>query len=175
MARKHRVKTRPSSWVRRGFLPEEAYYLSEISREGAKAPYILAMRRRRSSLKANATKYGWTKTEYRRRVIADYIKLGMPDKKRLSVRSYINEYFYDYFTVYKDRTPKDPEYESPRNKRRKVTKVSRPTTSRAKMLRNKIDELNTKISRASLTGNQRLLRELEKERNITQNKYDRLA
>ena len=180
MARRHIVKTRVSSWTRRGFTSEEAYYLSEISKAGAKAPYIQAMIRRRLSLNANRVRYEWSANEYRRRIIEEYQKFGLPKYKGGNYRWYIDKYFYDYLTALKDKTPKDPEYESPRKKdyRRSRTKTgtSKPKaqTSKRKMLRMKINEYNDRINRAAMRGDQTLRHELERARNRYQTQLDNL-
>lgn len=173
--RRHIQKTRQSTWARRGFLPEEFYFLSEISVQGAKAPYIMAMRRRRSSLNANRVKYHWTITEYRRRVVADYQKMGLPKFIGGSYKQYIQRHFYDYFTEFKDKTPYDPTYESPKRKGRvRVRGEGKAQTGKRQMLSNRITMLNEQIGRASLRGDQKERRRLEAERNRYQIELDNL-
>lgn len=179
--RRHIPKTRASSWVRRGFLPEEAYYLSEISSAGANAPYIRAMRRRRSSLNANRVKYGWDMAQYRRRVVADYQRVGIRGRSRdrlgrfESYADYFRKVFYDYFTVFKDTTPLIPEWKTPRRKKRiRVKGETKPQANKRRMLRIKIDDFNQRINRASARGDQILRRQLEHERNSYQIQLDSL-
>lgn len=174
--RRHIIKTRPSSWARRGFLIEERYFLSEISRAGARAPYVQAMSRRRISLNANRVKYGWTMREYRRRVYAEYVKVGVREKgKWETYRHYFKATFYDYFTAWKERTPLDPEWETPRKKRLwRVKGEPRAQTTKRKMLQAKVVGLNDKITRAMMRGDQAERRRLESERNRYQMKLDTL-
>lgn len=173
--RRHIAKTKRSTWARRGFLPEEQYFLSEISRAGAKAPYIQAMMRHRIALNAVRVKYHWTVAEYRRRIVADYQKLGLPKFIGGSYKQYIIKHFYYYFTEFKDRIPYDPTYESPKKKKRiRVKGVTKAQSSKRGMLVNKIGNFNQKITRAIGKGDQTQRRELERERNRYQTQLDNL-
>lgn len=173
--RQHIAKTKERTWLRKGFLLEEAYYLSEISRAGAKAPYIQAMIRHRIALKAAARRYDWSVGEYRKRIVKDYEKFGLPKFKGGNYKQYIKKYLYDYFTEFKDRTPTDPTYESPKKKRRvRIRSGVKAQVTKRQMLGNKILELNDKISRAIMRGNQVQRRELEMQRNRYQAQLDNL-
>ena len=172
--RKHIQRTLPRTWIKKGFLPEEAYFLSELTRAGAQAPYIQAMSRHRSSLNANRVRYGWSKAEYRRRVVADYKKLGVTPFKGGSYAQYLKKHFYDLFTIYKDKTPAT-EYISPRKKRRvRPAGETKAQATRRKMLIDKIAQLNIKINRAIMNNNQVERKRLETQRNNYQNQLDRL-
>lgn len=169
--RKHIVKTRESTWIRRGFLKQEAYYLSELSRAGAKAPYILALRRHRSALLGAKAKYGWSQREFNKRVIKDYEKLVLPKYKGGSYKQYLKKHFYDLFELYKDKVPVGKEYKSPTKKdRRKYKIVNKPQKTMKESLQSKLDDNEMKIRQAIASGNQPERRRLEKERDIIRNR-----
>jgi len=174
--RKHVVRTRTSTWERKGFTPEEARWLSEISRAGSEAPYIQALMRSRHSLIAHKVRYGWSTEKYRQMVAKKYEQLGIAPFRGGSYSQYLKKHFYDMLTAYKDRTPYEPEWKTPRKKRYGVRVKGEPKvqTSRRKMIVNKIAELNNKINKAVARGNQRERRLLEKERNSWQTKLDNL-
>ena len=161
------MPTRIRSWLRSGFLPEEALEFSRISRTGTKAPYIQAMLRKRRSLNAARVRYGWTRREYRKRILDDYAKKGV--RRRITSKT-----IWDYFGYWKDIIPIPDDWTSPRRRRRK-TVSRRPLTTKRDMLRAKIDTLNDQISRASMRSNLSQMRKLEIERNRYQNQYDVLS
>lgn len=165
--RRHIVKTLPRTWHRRGFLPEESYYLSEIGRYSAKnAPYIQAMIRQRLSMNANRVKYHWSYYEYRRRVVAEYVKMGvrLPRRKE-SIRQYLKNTFYDFLNAWKKRIlPDFPEWETPRAKRvRRKRGEPKAQATKRQQLNKRYDDTKQKIVRAIQRGDQRERRRLEKE------------
>lgn len=176
--RPHTERVHSRTWERRGFLPEERYWLSEISRAGSQAPYIRNMIYQRTQhLLNNARRYGWSVSRYREEVAEVYVDAGVrPRRRRESIRHYILDTFYDYLNILKDRVPAGVDYESPKRKRRvrkpRGERVGQTTIRR--QLRQHIDDLNTKIGRASLRDDQKERRRLERERNVAQNQLDNL-
>lgn len=173
--RRHIAKTHKSTWARRGYLPEETLYLSEISRAGARAPYIRAMTRHRIALNANRVRYGWSVEEYRRRIIKDYEKLGLPKFVGGSYKQYLKRNFYDILTEFKDRTPYDPEWQTPRRKKMiRIKGEPKAQTSRRKMLYQQLEDNASKQRRVIASNDQRELRQLQKQRDGIQRKIDNL-
>ena len=173
--REHKVHTKPESWAKRGFLPEEQYFLSEISKAGAQAPYIQAMSRKRISLNANRVKYKWTKADYRRRIVAEYVRMGLRDKgKRESFKHYFNDLFWYYFEAWKNITPFDPEWETPKRKRKfwKEKGETKAQTTRRKQRVQRIKDYDQSIIRATVRGDQKERHRLEVARNRVQNELD---
>lgn len=165
------------TWIRRGFLSYEAIKLSAISPAGSKAPYIQHMIRRRISLNANRVRYKWSNREYLHRIMEDYARAGLFKSKRETYQHFFQRAFREYFLWYKDTTPTDPTWQTPKPKktvrRRKGERKAQYTKRR--MLRKRIDDLNEQIGRASLRGDQRLRRELETLRNSYQMDLDFLS
>lgn len=157
------------TWIKRGFLAYEAIKLSAISPAGSKAPYIQRMIRKRVSLNANRVRYKWSNREYLHRVMEDYARAGLYKGKRESYAKFFERTFREYFLWYKDTTPTDPTWQTPKPKRfiRRHKDERKSQYTKRQMLRKRIDTLNDQISKASLQGNQRLRRELE----ITRNSY----
>ena len=179
--REHIVHTKPESWAKRGFLPEEQYFLSEISRAGARAPYIQAMSRRRISLNANRVKYKWTRAEYRRRVVDDYVRMKQREKgKWESFRHYFKELFWYYFEAWFekwiDKMPLPTEWITPKSKRTfwKLKGETKAQTTRRKQKENRIKDYNEAIVKATIRGDQKERYRLERIRNRLQNELDNM-
>ena len=161
------MPTRLNTWLRRGFLPQEAIEFSRISAAGMKAPYIQAMIRKRISLNAARVRYGWTKREYRKRILDEYKAKGV--RRMITPKT-----IWDYFSWWKDTVPIPDDWTSPGKKRRRRT-TRRVQSTKRDMLRNKISSLNDQITRAIRSNDQRLRRTLELERNRYQNQLDALS
>jgi len=173
--RKHYIRTNPSTWRRRGFLPQESLFLAELTREGMKAPHIQAMMRRRSSLNANRVKYGWTAQEYRERVVAEYAKRGIRQKSKYEpYTQYLKTNFYKLFKWYQREVPAG-DWETPRKKRvHKVTGKIKAQATKKQQLMKKKEDWNDKIVKAMKRGDQPERARLERERNQIQTQLDNL-
>ncbi len=172
-------KTSPRYYSRRGFLKPEQYWLSEISIAGRNAPYIKAMVRTRISLNANRKKYNWTTQEFVKRIYREYLRRGVRPKRRWeSYADYFKKVFYDYLGWWKDHKdifPGGDDWETPRRKSRKPSKVKpKAQRSRRDMLLQQISDYNDKINRAISKGDQRERAILERQRNNLQNRLDSL-
>lgn len=158
------------TWVRRGFTAYESIKLSAISPAGSKAPYIQRMIRRRLSMNANRVQYHWSSLEYLHRIMQDYARAGLYKGKRENYHDFFQRCFRQYFLYYKDTTPTDPTWQTPKPKRtvRRVKGERKAQYTKRQMLKKRIEDLNEQISKASLRGDQRLRRQLE----ITRNSYE---
>ena len=170
------MPTRKITWAKRGFLSYEQEQLSRLSAAGAKAPYVRALRRRRSSLNANRKRLGWSDIEYLRRVIQDYRRIGLVIKPGESLRAFFKRTFWDYFTWYKEHVPSDPEYTSPKPKRRRRVKGEKKAgATKRQMLNRKMSDNERKWIQAIQGGNLKRRRELERERRQIQRQLDKLG
>jgi hypothetical protein len=116
-------------------------------------------------MKGAAVRYHWSAKEYRRRLIQDYAKLGIPEFKGGNFSWYINKYFYDYFTAWKDKTPYDKEYESPKTKSRiRYKDVSKPQKTMRQAIQQQLDINASKQRQAIGRKDQVELRRLQRER-----------
>jgi len=176
--RTHRERTHIGTWKRRGFLPEERYWLSEISKAGSIAPYIRIMVYQRTQhLLNNKIRWKWSERRYREEVAESYEDMGVRARRRReSIRHYILSTFYDYLALFKKQEPEGVEYESPKKRRRaRLPKGKRVAqTTKRRQLRQKIDAWNDKIRVASARGDREAMRRLERERNQYQNQLDKL-
>lgn len=174
--RRHIQRTRPTTWLRRGFLTVEAYFLSEVSGAGAKSPLIQTIIRQRRSLNANRARYKWTPQEYEKRVERLFIRYGVRARNpRETMAHYLYKTFYEYLNAVKA----DENFEeTPRPKsRRKSTpsqKQIKLRSTKKQAIRKKIDIKNDEIRKAMRYGDQKLREKLEKERNRLQNQHDKL-
>lgn len=175
-ARKHKTRTHRATWGRVGFLPVEQHYLSEISRDGSKAPYIQAMIKRRRGMLNEAIRDRQSLYEYQRRVLGEYESVGIRAKGRWETYAqYFDRTFYDYLIIYQERYY-DPEWISPKKKRRLQTKgkKAKEENVRLKQLRQEKEAWNDKINKAIQRQDIPELRRLEVQRNKVQNKIDRI-
>ncbi len=165
------------TWARRGFLPYETIKLSALSPAGSKAPYIRRMIRKRVSLNANRVRYGWSNREYLHRIMEDYARAGLVKGKYETYAKFFQRAYREYFLFYKDTTPTDPTWETPKPKKtvRRIKGERKAQYTKRQMLRKRIEGLNEQISRASLRGDQQLRRRLEVERNSYQLDLDFLS
>ena len=175
---RHRERTRVGTWRRRGFLPEERYYMSEMSRSGTASPAIQGMIKQRvMRLLSNKARYGWTQRQYRLHVVAEYERCGIrARRKRESIRHYILKTYYDYFEYFKKTEPGGMDYdylEERKMKLLKSDKVKHPTMR--KQLKRNIEDWNRKILGAMQRGDQEERKRLERERNNYQRRLDRLG
>ena len=170
------MATRISTWLKRGFLPEEAAEFSRISAAGTQAPYIQAMVRKRLSLNAARVRYHWSKRTYRLRIAQEYKNKGVSPQAAfpgLVSRKKQSNLIWDYFNAWKWIAPAPDEWTSPKRKRKTTMPSKRsPQTTKRGMLKDKISRLNDQISRAALSNNKPLRRSLELQRNRHQIELD---
>lgn len=87
-------------WTRRGFTPQEATRLQEISPAGLKAPYIRYMVARRSGMMRYAKNHDWTKEQIRDWIYRDYQNHDVRPIESENYATYFSKTFYDYLKSY---------------------------------------------------------------------------
>jgi len=164
MERTHYTRTYARSWTKKGFLPQEAEFLKEISKDGRKSPVIKGLMKSREDLIDSLPKrHGRRKLE--NLILNKYAAAGIKPfvgtdkvhrRKDALVRQYIDKYFYDYLNRLKrDYTDLHPGWKgTPRPKSTK-TGTSKPQMTAAKAVENKVSALREKYSRAVMNKDMR--------------------